>query len=55
MSTEDPVTVILICPCCASTVDAEVAPHHQSFECVTCGQQWQMVVDEQRHAEYALT
>lgn len=48
-------TVILVCPCCASTVDARTGVHEQTLQCVTCHQQWQMVVDADRVAEYALT
>lgn len=47
--------VILICPCCASTVDAEDGPALQTFECVSCGQKWSMVVDRDRHAAHSLT
>ncbi len=47
--------VILICPCCASTVDAEARPEEQSFECAACGQTWRMVVDADRHATHSLT
>lgn len=46
--------VILVCPCCASPVDAQVAEQPQHLECEVCGQQWTMIVDHARHAEYAL-
>lgn len=48
-------TVILVCPCCASPVDAVTAGHEQDMECVACGQQWHMIVDADRVAEHALT
>lgn len=48
-------TVILLCPCCASTIDAEASPEPQTFECVSCGQNWVMVVDYDRHTAHALT
>lgn len=48
-------TVILVCPCCASTVDAQARDEMQEFDCLSCGQQWQMIVDADRHAEHALT
>ncbi len=48
-------TAILVCPCCASTVDAEAGPDPQDFECVSCGQTWRMVVDAGRQALYSLT
>lgn len=50
-----PEPVILICPCCASTVDAETGGQPQQFECVACGQQWSMVVDGDRLATHSLT
>lgn len=46
--------VILLCPCCASTIDAQPAEDPQNFECVSCGQQWSMVVDQDRQAAHAL-
>jgi Zn finger protein HypA/HybF involved in hydrogenase expression len=46
---------VVICPCCASVQDADAAPQAQDFECDRCGQQWQMVVDADRMAKYALT
>ncbi len=46
--------VILICPCCASTVDAVAGPDPQTFTCVSCGQSWSMVVDRDRLAAHAL-
>lgn len=47
--------VILVCPCCASPVDALAAPHEQTLNCAACEQVWRMVVDPDRHAAYALT
>lgn len=47
--------VVLICPCCASPIDAEVSTWEQDFECHVCGQRWTMAVDADRVAEYALT
>lgn len=47
--------VILVCPCCASTVDADPGDAEQQFECLACGQNWSMTVDAERCAEYALT
>lgn len=47
--------VILICPVCASPVDAQTGEQPDNFECVSCGQQWSMTVDADRHARHALT
>jgi hypothetical protein len=47
--------VILVCPCCASTVTAQPGPAEQHLHCTVCGQQWRMVVDADRHAEYSLS
>jgi hypothetical protein len=47
--------VILVCPCCASPVDAQAGPAIQELDCAACGQTWQMVIDAERVAEYALT
>lgn len=47
--------VVLVCPCCASPVDAVAGPTKQSLSCDACGQIWSMVVDADRIAEYALT
>lgn len=48
--------VILICPCCASAVDAQADNTQiQTFHCVSCGQTWQMVVDADRQAAHSLT
>ena len=47
--------VIVVCPCCASAVDVEVTKWKQELECVACGQQWSMLIDLDRLAEYALT
>ncbi len=48
------VPVILICPCCASTVDAEPGPDPQTFTCICCGQTWTMTVDADRQAAHSL-
>jgi hypothetical protein len=47
--------VVLLCPCCASPVDAEASIWEQKFLCQVCGQDWIMAVDADRVAEYALT
>lgn len=47
--------VILICPCCASPVDAESKPEEQTLTCAACEQTWRMVVDAVRQAEHALS
>lgn len=47
-------SVIIICPCCASAVDAEAGDEPQEFQCVACGQSWSMVVDADRQATHAL-
>lgn len=47
--------VVLLCPCCASPVDAEASSTVQDFICEVCGQRWAMAVDAARVAEYALT
>lgn len=47
--------VILVCPCCASAVDATTADTAQELECLSCEQQWLMVVDAHRQAAHALT
>jgi hypothetical protein len=47
--------VILLCPCCASTVDAHTDPEPQQLECATCGQTWTMIVDRERQAAHSLT
>lgn len=47
--------VILLCPCCASTVDAQVTAEPQTFECVSCGQTWTMVIDRDRQAAHSLS
>ncbi len=50
-----PSKVILICPCCASPVDAtDTDGLEAEHECHGCGQRWLMVVDADRHAEHAL-
>ncbi len=48
-------TVILLCPCCASTVDAVAGPSEQHLYCGCCGQTWVMVVDAVRQADHSLT
>lgn len=50
-----PDQVILVCPVCASTLDAQAEETRQEFECVSCGQTWSMVVDATRHAIHSLT
>lgn len=47
--------VIVICPCCASPVDARPGDAAQSIHCTVCDQSWVMVVDAERQKEYALT
>lgn len=47
--------VVLVCPCCASPVDAEAGLEIQLLLCSACGQIWRMVVDAARIAEHALT
>lgn len=46
--------VIVVCPCCASPVDAPVSDEPEKLDCEVCGQKWTMTVDRDRHAEYAL-
>ncbi len=48
-----PVTVILVCPCCASTVDA-ADDGTEAFRCDACGQQWAMRLDVDRLRQYSL-
>lgn len=48
------VNVILICPCCASPLDAVSGPQPQQFTCTVCGQTWSMIVDEDRQAAFSL-
>ncbi len=50
-----PDPAILVCPCCASAVDADAREDPQTFECVSCGQTWVMVVDADRQAQHSLT
>lgn len=47
--------VVLVCPCCASPVDAEAGREIQHLRCDGCDQTWHMVVDAARIAEHALT
>lgn len=47
--------VIVICPCCASPVDAEANDDECKLQCTACGQHWSMVVSAARQKEYALT
>ncbi len=46
---------ILVCPCCASPVDAQPHSRPQNFECEVCEQKWTMVVDHKRTSEHSLT
>ncbi len=46
--------VILVCPVCASPVDAEAKQEQQTHECISCGQSWIMTINLDRHAEHAL-
>lgn len=50
------ISVIVVCPCCASAQDATADPDltDQDFECTGCGQRWSMQVDADRHRQYAL-
>jgi hypothetical protein len=48
-----PVTVILVCPCCASTVDAK-DDGTESFTCTVCAQQWVMTLDVDRLHQFSL-
>ncbi len=47
--------VIILCPCCASTVDAYAGDDPQDFDCVQCGQEWSMLVDSDRFSIYSLS
>lgn len=47
--------VIVICPCCASPVDAQDNQQQQCLVCLACGQTWFMRIDAERQKEYALT
>lgn len=48
--------VIVVCPCCASPVDAEDSDGDEiELQCGSCRQEWFMVVDADRHAEHSLT
>lgn len=47
--------VILVCPVCASPLDAEVHVLPQELECGCCGQTWEMLVDADRNARHSLT
>lgn len=49
-----PVPVVLICPTCASPIDAVAQEWTQQFTCVACGQTWTMVVDADRAATHSL-
>lgn len=49
-----PVMVIVFCPCCNSTLDAQARPVPQTLECPSCGQMWSMVVEAERFATYSL-
>jgi hypothetical protein len=48
MEPDKPALVIVICPCCAGTVDAE--PSTTAFSCEACGQHWTMTIDPDRFA-----
>jgi hypothetical protein len=52
-----PIPVVLVCPCCASPVDAlaHVTPQSTQLFCAACQQNWLMVVDAKRLAEFSLT
>lgn len=47
--------VIVICPCCATPMDAPVDDMQREFECLSCGQAWRMAVEADRFTEHALT
>ena len=47
--------VILVCPCCASTIETSAGPEEQELECATCRQRWSMVVEADRLATFSLT
>lgn len=47
--------VIVLCPCCASAQDAETSTQTQTFQCVSCGQSWSMVVDADRQDTHSLS
>jgi hypothetical protein len=55
MDHRKPNSTVLVCPCCASPVDAVADPDIQDLTCGVCDQVWQMVVDPLRIAQYALT
>lgn len=46
--------VIVVCPCCASPVDAPIGDKPDNLDCEVCGQNWTMVVDRERFSENAL-
>ncbi len=46
---------IVLCPCCASAVDALSHPELQELTCPHCGQRWLMGGDAQRLAAHSLT
>jgi len=50
-----PTAVILLCPCCASAVDAETHDEPQDLHCTTCGQTWSMIVNPDRQHTHSLT
>ncbi len=47
-------SVIIVCPCCASSIDAYPTDDLQEFECVSCGQTWTMLVDYDRISTFSL-
>lgn len=51
----DRFAAIILCPCCATAVDAECTDGHpQNFECVACGQNWTMTPSRERQAAHSL-
>lgn len=46
--------VVLLCPCCASPVDAVTGREPVELDCVSCGQQWSMTVDAVRIHAHSL-
>jgi hypothetical protein len=47
--------MVLVCPCCASAVDATASPDIETFLCATCGQVWEMIPDPARQQTYSLS
>lgn len=50
-----PHKVVLVCPCCASPVDAVAGPDTQELTCISCEQVWSMVIDAHRLDTHSLT